>query len=160
MTRSSSRPRVTVVAALGRNRVIGSDGRLPWHLPADLAHFKDLTMGHTIVMGRRTWDAIGRALPGRTTIVLTRRRDWSAPGALVAHSLSAALDQVDGPEAFVVGGGEIYRQAMPVADRLVLTEVDAAPEGDTYFPSFDRAEFVEVSREPHQGFAVVTYERT
>ena len=159
MTAASSSPRVTLVAAVGRNRVIGRDGGLPWHLPADLAHFKALTMGHTLVMGRRTWDSIGRALPGRATMVITRQPGWAAPGAVRAASLAEALGQVRGPEVFVVGGGEVYREALPLADRLVLTEVDASPEGDTFFPAVSEAEFTEVARVPGAGFDVVTYER-
>jgi dihydrofolate reductase len=149
---------VTLVAAVASNGVIGRSGDLAVRIPEDLRRFKALTMGHTLVMGRKTWDSIGRALPGRRTIVVTRQPDWSAPGADVAPSVRAALELASG-EVFVVGGGEIYDQTLDVADRLELTEIDAAPDGDTYFPAFDRAAWVEVEREAGDGFDFVRYER-
>ncbi|WP_018156385.1 dihydrofolate reductase [Demetria terragena] len=148
---------LTLVAALGRNRVIGADGTMPWHLPEDLQHFKQTTLGGTMIMGRSTWDAIGRALPGRSTIVLTRERNWQADGALVAHSLAEALTCAPDTEIFVVGGGQIYREALPLATRLVLTEIDAEPPGDTTFPEVDPANWHEAERIPRDGFAFVTY---
>jgi dihydrofolate reductase len=154
---------LTLLAAVGSNGVIGRDNDLPWHLPEDLGHFKRVTMGHTLVMGRRTFDSIGRPLPGRTTVVVTRQRDWSADGVTVTHSLPEALAAAagaDGARVFVVGGGEVYAQALPLADRMLLTEVDQAPEGDARFPVFDRTEWAETAREQHDGFAFVTYERT
>ena len=153
---------VTLLAAVGRNRVIGRDNDLPWRLPEDLAHFKAVTMGHTLVMGRRTFDSIGRPLPGRRTVVVTRQPDWSAEGVAVAHSLPEALQRAvaDGDtEVFVVGGGEVYAEALPVATRLLLTEVDQAPEGDTLFPEVDPADWSESARDQRDGFAFVTYER-
>lgn len=152
--------RVTLIAALGRNGVIGADGTMPWHLPEDLRHFKATTMGHPLVMGRRTFDSIGRPLPGRRTIVITRNPQWHHAGVESAHSFAEAL-ALAGPsdEVFVAGGGEIYAQALPYAHRLVLTEVDAEPEGDTHFPDWDRADWSESVRESHDGFAFVTYER-
>lgn len=150
---------LTLVAALGHNRVIGADGSMPWHLPEDLKHFKATTLGGTMIMGRSTWDAIGRPLPGRTTIVLTRDPAWSADGALVAHSLAEALTSAPDDELFVVGGGQIYRETIDLASRLVLTEVDAEPAGDTTFPEIDLRQWQEVSREPRDGFAFVTYAR-
>ena len=154
---------VTIVAAIARNGVIGVDGGLPWHLPDDLRRFKALTMGHVLVMGRRTYESIGHPLPGRTTVVVTRRADWSAgadevirasdvPGAL---ELAAEIDD----EVFVVGGGQIYEEALPLTNRLELTLVDAEPEGDTVFPAIDWSEWREVRREPGDGLAYVTYER-
>ncbi|HEX2154338.1 MAG TPA: dihydrofolate reductase [Acidimicrobiia bacterium] len=128
---------VTVVAAVARNGVIGRDGNLPWHLPEDLRRFKEMTMGGVLVMGRKTYESIGRPLPGRTTVVVTRRPDWSADGVEVAASLEEALDRPG--ELFVVGGAEIYRQALELADALEITEVDAEPEGDTYFPEIPPA---------------------
>jgi dihydrofolate reductase len=150
---------VTLIAAVGANRAIGRDNGMPWHLPEDLAHFKRTTLGHTLVMGRRTYDSIGRTLPGRTTVVVTRQAGWSAPGVLVAHSLEQALEMADGSEVFVAGGGEIYAQALPLADALVLTEVEQSPEAEVFFPEVDPADWREVGREPRDGFSFVTYER-
>ena len=153
---------VTLVAAVGRNRVIGRDNDLPWRLPEDLAHFKALTMGHTLVMGRRTFDSIGRPLPGRRTVVVTRRPDWTVEGVEVAHSLPEALRLAVGDgdtEVFVVGGGQVYAEAMSVATRLLLTEIEQAPEGDTLFPEVNPADWSETSRDQRDGFAFVTYER-
>jgi dihydrofolate reductase len=150
---------VTLIAAVGANRAIGRDNGMPWHLPEDLAHFKATTLGHTLVMGRRTYDSIGRTLPGRTTVVVTRQAGWSAPGVLVAHSLEQALEMADGSEVFVAGGGEIYAQALPLADAMVLTEVEQSPEAEVFFPEVDPADWREVRREPHDSFSFVTYER-
>ena len=154
---------ITLLAAVGRNGVIGRDNDLPWRLPEDLQHFKRVTMGHTLVMGRRTYDSIGRPLPGRRTVVVTRQAGWAADGVTVAHSLLEALQAAvrDGDtEVFVVGGGEIYAQALPLAVRLLLTEVDQAPEGDAWFPEIDPSDWVETAREQRDGFAFVTYQRT
>ncbi len=154
---------VAIVAAVAANGVIGHRGGLPWTLPDDLRHFKALTMGHTLVMGRATYDSIGRPLPGRRTIVVTRQIAWSVPGVDVAHSVDEALLMAGRGEVFVVGGGDVYRQCLDRTQRLHLTLVEAAPEGDTWFPDFDRAAFREVAREEHpEGplpFAFVTYER-
>jgi len=152
--------RVTLIAALGRNRVIGKDGTMPWHLPEDLKHFKALTMGHPMIMGRKTFDSIGRPLPGRRSIVITRDRAWRVPGVEVAHSFDEALD-LAGPadRVFVIGGGEVYAVSLPFADRLELTEVDAEPEGDTWFPEWDPAQWREVARDQRDGYAFVRLER-
>jgi dihydrofolate reductase len=150
---------VTLLAAVGANRVIGRDGAMPWHLPEDLEHFKDTTIGHTMVMGRKTFDSIGRALPGRRTIVITHQQGWHAPSVEVAHSLSEALALAGPTEVFVVGGSEVYRQAMPFADRMMLTEIEQSPEGDTFFPPFEPSHWQEIARKPHDGFAFVTYHR-
>lgn len=155
---------LAIIAAVGANGVIGRQGGLPWRLPEDLRRFKALTMGHTLVMGRATYDSIGRALPGRRTIVITRQVTWSAPGVDVAYSVDEALLMAGPGPVFVAGGGEIYRQCLERADVLHLTLVDAAVEGDTWFPTVDPKTFQEVAREPHpEGelpFAFVTYERT
>ncbi|MEO3935541.1 dihydrofolate reductase [Dermatophilaceae bacterium Soc4.6] len=150
----------TLIAAVARNGVIGADNQLPWHLPADLAFFKRTTMGHTMVMGRKTFDSVGRVLPGRRTIVVTRQMGWRHADVETAHSLDAAL-ALAGPtgEVFVCGGGELYAAAMPVAGRLLVTEVDQSPPGDVRFPAIDMAVWHETSREPHDGFAFVAYER-
>ena len=133
-------PRISLVAAIARNGVIGDSGRLPWHLPEDLKRFKALTMGHVMIMGRKTHEAIGRPLPGRRTIVVSRRAGIAFPGVETAASLEAAIALAgEVPEIFVVGGGEIYAQALPLAHRLLLTEVDATPAGDAFFPQFDHA---------------------
>ena len=152
--------RITLIAALGSNRVIGRDGEMPWHLSEDLKHFKRTTMGHPIVMGRKTFESIGRVLPGRRTIVITRQQGWSHPGVETAHSLPEALSLAGpGDEVFIVGGGEVYAEAMPFAQRMVLTEVDESPEGDTWFPEWSPKQWREVAREPHEGFEIATYER-
>lgn len=160
------RPIVSLVAAVARNGVIGRDNGLAWHLSSDLKRFKALTMGKPMLMGRRTWDSIGRPLPGRRTLVLTRDRGFSADGAEVVHAWEAALTAADGAELMVVGGAEVYALALPQADRLHLTEVAAEPEGDVQFPVFDRARFRETFREAHpagprdeHAFAFVDWER-
>jgi dihydrofolate reductase len=134
----------SLVVAMARNRVIGRDNRLPWRLPADLAYFKQVTMGHPVIMGRRTWESIGRPLPGRQNIVVTRNRDYTAPGAAVVGSLDDAWRAAgDVEEACVIGGTSLFAEALPQADRIHLTEVEAEVEGDTYFPPFDRSQWVE-----------------
>lgn len=127
---------IVLVAAMGRNRVIGVDGRMPWHLPADLKHFKAVTLGHTVVMGRRTFEAIGKALPGRRNIVLTRSLEAVPQGCELAGSLAEALGRLEAGPVMVIGGGELYRAALPLAARMEVTFVDAEPEGDTYFPQW------------------------
>ena len=151
--------RLVLVAALGANRAIGVDGGMPWHLPEDLAHFKSLTMGGVMVMGRRTWDSIGRALPGRTTIVITSDHEWTASGAIVVHSLAEALVAAGPGEVFIAGGGEIYRQTIDLASRLELTEIDASPEAAVFFPEVDRSAWRETQRTAREGFDFVTYTR-
>ena len=142
--------RVHIVAAVASNGIIGARGKLPWHLPQDLQHFKRLTLGHPVIMGRRTWESLGRALPGRENIVVTRRRGYEAPGAAVASSLDAALALCAGePIAFVIGGGELYAAALPLAAGLVLTEIQRDFEGDARFPDYDRAKWRETQRESH-----------
>ena len=158
-------PRVHVVAAIAANGVIGARGGLPWHLPEDLKHFKALTYGHPVIMGRRTWDSLGKPLPGRENIVVTRRRTLDAPGASIAASLEAALALCSqAPVAFVIGGGELYAAALRVADILELTEIQRDFEGDARFPALDRALWREAERDPHvtaQGmrYDFVRYER-
>jgi dihydrofolate reductase len=142
--------RLILVAAVARNGVIGKNGGIPWQLPADLQHFKRLTLGHPILMGRRTWESLGRPLPGRRNIVITRQQNWRAEGAEHAESLPAALQRVAGDElAFVIGGAQLYAQALPLADGLELTEIDHDFDGDTRFPDWDRSRFVEIARQTH-----------
>jgi len=143
--------RISIIAAMGRNRAIGKEGGLPWRLPADMKFFKNTTMGHHIVMGRRTWDELGKALPGRTSIVISRDPDFSPPDAIVARSLEEALEKAAGEEeVFITGGAVIYALALPVADRMYLTLIDESFEADTFFPEFDEAEWEEVAREAHE----------
>jgi dihydrofolate reductase len=144
--------RVSLVAAIARGGVIGDGTSIPWHIPEDLAFFRDLTIGHPVVMGRRTWDSLPerfRPLPGRRNIVVTRNETWTADGAERAGSLAEALRLADGAaEVFVIGGAEIFTAALPVADRLVLTEIELDVEGEVLFPDWDRSAFEEVTREP------------
>jgi dihydrofolate reductase len=150
---------VTMIAAVARNGVIGDGLAMPWHISEDLRYFKRTTMGHPMVMGRRTFDAMG-VLPGRRSIVITRQPEWRHPDVETAHSLAEAL-ALAGPadEVFVVGGGEVYREAMPYAARLLITEVEQSPDGSVTFPDIDRDDWTETGRIPHEGFAWVTYER-
>jgi dihydrofolate reductase len=163
---------LVLIAAVARNGVVGRDGALPWHLSADMAHFRDVTRGCPVIMGRRTWDSLSpryRPLPGRANIVVSRRVGWNAEGAQVAPSLPAALRlaqlRLDASRrVFVIGGAQLWREAMPHADALELTEVQADVAGDTQFPFWDRAAFDEVRREsqpPEEGLAFdfVTYRR-
>lgn len=135
---------------MGTNRVIGANGAMPWRLPDELQWFKRITMGHHIIMGRKTWESIGRLLPGRTTVIVTRQKDYTVPGAITVNSLQEALARcANDNEIFVVGGGELYGEALPKADRLYLTVVDAAPAGDTLMPRINPGEWRELSAENH-----------
>jgi dihydrofolate reductase len=161
------KPVLTLIAAVARNGVIGVDNRLPWHLPADLKHFKQLTTGHTVIMGRKTWESLPakfRPLPGRHNIVVTRNGEYRAEGATVATSLPAAVAAAQSSEAFVIGGAELYAAALALADCLQLTEIAADFDGDTHFPAIDPAQWREAARETGQdeaglGYAFVTYRR-
>jgi dihydrofolate reductase len=136
--------KLSIIAALGRNRAIGYQNQLPWRLPADLQRFKQLTLGHHILMGRKTFESIGRPLPGRTSIIITRQPEYKVEGCLVVHSLeeAIALAKARGEqEAFVIGGADIYAQALSIADRMYLTLVEAAPEADAFFPAFDEKDW-------------------
>ncbi len=162
------------VAAVAQNGVIGQSGRLPWRLESDLAHFRSVTMGKPLVMGRKTYLSIGKPLAGRTNIVVSRDRSFAAPGAVVAASLDAALTAARGDalrrgtnEIVVIGGADLYRQTLPVADRLVITQVNLRPQGDATFPPVDPAAWKVVSRSEHPpgpgdeaSFTVLVYERT
>jgi len=159
---------LSLVVALGGNRVIGKEGGLPWHIPGDLKLFKKTTMGKPIIMGRKTWQSLGRPLPGRTNIVITRNQAFSAEGAVVVGSLDQALSvggECASEEIMVIGGAEIYAQALPKADRLYLTEVALTPDGDAFFPDFDKALWHETSRqefpseEDIPAYALLVYER-
>lgn len=139
---------LSIIAAMAKNRIIGLDNTLPWRIPEDLKHFKALTMGHHMIMGRKTFDSIGKPLPGRTTVVVTRNRDKDIPGCIVAHSLKEAIAACQGDdEVFIVGGAEIYAQALDLADTLHLTEIQQEIAGDAWFPEFDKWKWHEASRE-------------
>jgi dihydrofolate reductase len=156
-----------LVAAIARNGVIGANNALPWRLPADLRRFRALTTGHSVIMGRKTWDSLPRALPDRQNIVVTRAAGRHIDGATVVPSLAAALSAAERPApVFCIGGGELYREALALADTLYLTEIDREFHGDTSFPPFDRRTWRETSRETHGpdagggfGYAFVTYHR-
>jgi len=150
--------RVVLVAAVARNGVIGDGPDIPWRIPGEQRLFKELTMGHTLLMGRTTYDSIGRPLPGRTTIVLTRDPDWRAAGVTTAATLEEALERAEG-DVYVAGGAAVYAAALPYADEQLLSEVDLEPEGDTFYPAFDRSEWREVGRVPREGFTVVRWRR-
>jgi dihydrofolate reductase len=158
---------VALIVARARNGVIGAGNRLPWHIPEELAHFKRTTMGHTMIMGRRTWESIGRPLPGRRTIVLSRSRLTLPPGVEQADSLPAALAlhrATSGEQPFVVGGASVYDEARAIADRIVLTEVDLAPPGDAFFDAPDPLDWQPVGRQPGVGrdgthYEIVEYRR-
>ena len=161
------KPILSLIAAIARNGVIGIDNRLPWHLPADLRHFKELTTGHTVIMGRKTWESLPgkfRPLPGRRNIVVTRNAAFRAEGAVVAASLPAAMALAESGVAFVIGGAELYAAALPLADRLDLTEIDEEFAGDTHFPERDPNQWRETAREAQADeagprHAFVSYER-
>ena len=158
-------PRIYLVAAVAANGIIGAAGQLPWRLPEDLQHFKHLTMGHPVIMGRRTWESLGRPLPGRENIVVSTRRGYEAPGAAVASSLDAALALCIGePVAFVIGGTRLFEAALPLASALVMTEIKRDYAGDTWFPQYDRSRWRESQREAHTAadgtrFDFVLYEK-
>jgi dihydrofolate reductase len=156
---------VTLVVARARNGVIGRDGTLPWHLPDDLRHFKAVTMGMPMIMGRRTFESLPGLLPGRRHIVLTRDPQWSAEGAEVAHNVDEAISIADAPKISVIGGAEVFALFTPIADAIELTEIDADVEGDTFLPRPDGAAWREAARENHPpregrpGFSFVRLER-
>jgi dihydrofolate reductase len=155
-------PEIIGIAAVAVNGVIGSDNDIPWRIPADWQRFKALTMGNVLIMGRKTYDSIGRPLPGRTTFVITRDRMWRGDGVRAVPDLDEAFDQAMllNPEAiFVAGGGEIYRAAWDRLTGLEITEVDQQPDGDVRFPEIDPDEWIEIDREPGDGYSFVSYRR-
>jgi len=161
----NSGPRVYLVAAVAANGVIGAGGKLPWHIPEELKHFKRLTLGHPVIMGRRTWESLKGPLPQRENIVVTRTPGYHAPGAAVASSLGGALALCAGePVAFVIGGTRLFEESLPLADGMVLTEIQRDYAGDTWFPKWDRSQWRESQREAHTAddgtrFDFVLYER-
>lgn len=160
-------PRISILVAMAQNRTIGANNALPWRCPEDLKRFKALTMGHHIIMGRKTFDSIGRPLPGRTTVVVTRNRTLNIEGCIVAHSLDEAIAACQSDaEVFIVGGADLYAQALPLADTLYLTEILQDVAGDAHFPEFETTHWQEISRETHRQetpqpleFHFVTYRR-
>jgi dihydrofolate reductase len=165
MSRPADGPRIYLVAALAANRIIGANGALPWRLPEDMRFFKQLTLGHPVIMGRRTWESLKGPLPGRENIVVTGTRGYEAPGAAVASSLDAALALCAGePVAFVIGGSRLFEEALPAAAGMILTEIHKDFAGDTWFPAYDRSQWREAQREAHTAadgtrFDFVRYER-
>ncbi len=141
---------ISIIAALARNRVIGIHNRLPWRLPADLKFFRRTTLGHAVIMGRKNYESIGRPLPQRQNIVLSTDSGYQAPGCQVRHSLAAALAAAgDDPEIFIIGGANLYAQALPLAERMYLTLIEAEFDGDAWFPEYDEREWREIAREEH-----------
>jgi dihydrofolate reductase len=162
----AAHPRISIIVAYAANRVIGRDGKMPWHLSEDLKRFRRLTMGHHIVMGRKTWESIGRLLPGRSHIIVSRKSGYDVPGAKVVDSLEAAIAAArDDSEIFVIGGGELYALVLPIADRIYATEIARKYEGDTYFPELEEGKWRETVRETHEDaasalrYSFVTMER-
>ena len=143
-------PEIILILARASNGVIGNEGGMPWHLPADLRHFKQVTKGRPMIMGRKTFDSLPGLLPGRRHIVLTRDKAWAEEGAEVVHSVEQALKVANGPHVCVIGGAEIYKAFLPLADRIEVTEIAASPAGDTIMPAFDKAAWHEVARNSHQ----------
>lgn len=159
-------PRISAIAAIGRNRELGKNGALIWRIPDDLKRLKALTLGHPLIMGRKTYESIGHPLPGRTTIIVTRNTDFDAPGCIIAPSLEVALDiarDIDQEEVFIFGGAEVYAQALPFTDRLYLTLIDAEDSGaDTFFPPYEEfSKVIQKEERGHEGLAysLVTLER-
>jgi len=154
--------RIVLVAAVADNGVIGREGDIPWRIPEDMKHFRAVTSGHTVVMGRLTYESIGRPLPHRRNIVVTRTPGWSAEGVTVVGSVEEALDKAnaDGDgDVMVIGGAQVYAAVMGLADVQILTEVHQSPPGDTFYPAFDRSEWLETRREKHEGYDFVWLER-
>jgi|TARA_B110000438_G_scaffold281111_1_gene306970 dihydrofolate reductase len=156
--------KLSLIVAMSRNGVIGLDNRLPWHLSEDLKYFKSVTMGKPIIMGRKTFDSIGRPLPGRCNIVITRNPSWIQPGVKIAQSIDQAMllgrqacEESGGEEVMVIGGEQIYRMTLAVADRIYLTEVDADIKGDAFFPEFDKSAWSQVKVEHPEGMASPAY---
>ena len=166
--------KLALIVAQGKNRVIGNDNKLPWYLPEDLRYFKQVTMGKPVIMGRKTYESIGRPLPGRTNIVITRDANWSAEGVRIVNSLEAAVEMAEaqlliegGEEAIVMGGAQIYAQSLGLVDRMYITQVDGEPVGDAHFPEIDYSKWQEIARDSYPAgdqpnrypYAFVVYDR-
>ncbi|MFI3287275.1 MAG: dihydrofolate reductase [Rikenellaceae bacterium] len=150
---------INIIVAVAENNVIGCHNKLIWHISEDLKRFKSLTTGHPIIMGRKTYESIGRPLPGRLNVVITRSRDLVIEGVSIVGSLQEAVELTKESEPFVIGGGEIYAQSLPLAGRLYITRVHQSPQGDTYFPELDLSEWRETLREEREGYTFIDYER-
>lgn len=143
--------KLSIIVAIAKNGVIGLNNSMPWHLPEDLKRFRALTTGHHIIMGRKTYESLGRLLPGRTTVIVTRNKSYQVEGALIAHSLEQALYLcADDTEVFLIGGAELYQSGLSLADKIYITEVDLDVNGDAFFPDWDVHEWQEILREPHR----------
>lgn len=151
--------KIILIAAVSKNNVIGENDRIPWNYPEDLKRFKKLTMGHPIIVGRKTYESIGRTLPGRQNIILTRNEDYKIEGADVCHSLDEAFEKSEGEKVFVIGGQSVYEKSMPVADQLEITRVHKEVDGDVFFPEIDHDKWVETKREDKDEYSFVTYIR-
>ena len=145
--------RISLIVAMAKNRVIGNNNQMPWHLPADFAYFKKITIGHPVIMGRKTFESIGRPLPARQNIIVSRNAAFHAQGVEVVDALDAAINACRGEDAFIIGGATLYAEALQRADRIYLTEVDASPNGDTLFPPLDNMQWREVARERREADA-------
>ncbi len=164
----SDKPKLSLIVAMAKNRTIGMNNTLPWRCPEDLKHFKALTMGHHMIMGRKTFDSIGKALPGRTTVIVTRNTELKVEGCLVAHTLAEALKLCAGDdEIFIVGGAELYAQSLPLVNTMYVTEIQQDVQGDAHFPEFDKKSWREISREVRRqeapqplAYHFVTYSNT
>jgi dihydrofolate reductase len=158
---------LTIIAAMSENRVIGRDNDLAWHLPDDLKRFKELTRGHHVIMGRKTFESVGKPLPGRTNIIVTNQKDYKAPGCIIVHTLKEAIQKAENDsQPYIIGGGKIYDQALPLCDTIELTHIHAHVEGDTYFPEVDTNKWQIVAKESHPAddkhefaFDFLTYHR-
>lgn len=159
--------KISLIVAFDENRLIGRDNGLPWHLPADLKHFKTLTMGHHMIMGRKTFESIGKPLPGRTSVIITRQTDYHADGCIVTQNFTEAMMQCSGQEEiFIIGGAQIFECTLPLADTLYITQIHHTFEGDTFFPEIKSSEWEEISRERHEGdeknqwsYSFITYKK-
>lgn len=141
---------ISLIVAMDENRVIGKDNQMPWHLPSELQYFKKVTMGHPIIMGRKTFDSIGRVLPGRENIIVTRNKEYTQPGCTVLHDINSIKEYANNhdTEVFVIGGAEIFKEILPVADRLYVTKIHESFDGDTFFPAINEEEWREISSTP------------
>ncbi len=151
-----------IVAAVSENNVIGKDGKLPWHIPEDLKHFKELTTGHTVVMGRKTFESLPepyKPLPNRQNIILTRSKELEREDIDIANSLEEAWEKTRGDKAFIIGGSSIYKQTLEKADKMVLTHIHKKYEGDTYFPEWDKENWTETERDDRENFSFTTYQK-
>jgi dihydrofolate reductase len=151
--------------AIAKNNIIGGDNDLPWYLPEDLKHFKEITMGKTVLMGRKTYDSIvtrlGKPLPGRTNVVITRQENYiAAPGVLIFHSLDQALKALEHDDVYVIGGAQIFAAALPAAEKMYVTHVHNEYPGDVYFPEVDWSQWEKIEEEPHGGYTFATYKKS